>query len=187
MATFNPTHATGSITPRFAKILDYAMQGLTSGQIAQRLNMSGPFVSSLMNSPQFQHQLALRRGSYEEKLDESILRKEEEAVSVLRLSAKDAAERMVSLLESDSESIQFKSAADILDRVGPSKQSGANQAGSAVIVINEVDARIIQDTLSSSPDLSAPFNASPFNASSDSDSDSDSGAELSLFDSLEDS
>lgn len=146
---------TETLTPRYSRIMDLAMKGLSVREIASIVDMRRGTVATIVNAANFQHQLAVRRASYEEKHDESILRFEEETISAekeaqeeLRKNALSAAQKMVDLLEDESSAIQLKSAADILDRVGPSKQSGASGAQQAVIInISEKDAAVIQETL----------------------------------------
>ena len=139
---------TETLTPRYNRIMDLCIRGLTSGEIAKELNMGINHVSQIIHAANFEHQLAIRRARYEEKHDESVLRSEEEATEVLRRSAREAAEKMVSLLEDESPVIQLKSASEILDRVGPSKRSGSAGAQAAVIVnISSADAAVIAETL----------------------------------------
>jgi predicted transcriptional regulator len=142
-----------TITPRAAKIMDLVMQGLKPGQIAERIGLTRAYVSTLLHAPQFQHQLAIRRGKFEEKLDDEIITSEIEAANVLRKHSKEAAERMVQLLDSSKDEMVYRASADILDRTGVQKQpknTTINQT--AIVVLDEKRARLIQETLEMSGD-----------------------------------
>lgn len=137
-----------TITPRAAKIMDLVMQGLKSGQIAERIGLTPTYVSAILHAPQFQHQLAIRRGKFEEKFDDEIITSEIEAANVLREHSKQAANRMVELLDSSKDEMAFRASADILDRAGVQKQSKNTTINqTAIVVLDEKRARLIQETL----------------------------------------
>ena len=147
---------TETLTPRYNRILDLAMKGLSVREISQVLDMHRTTVSNIMNAANFQHQLAVRRAQYEEKHDESVLRLEEETISAekeaqeeLRKNALQAAQKMVDLLDDESPTIQLKTSAEILNRVGVcSKVGGASAQAAVIINISEKDAAVIKETLS---------------------------------------
>ena len=155
MSNLSPNYA-ATLTPRYQKIMDLAMRGNTPVEIANLLGTPYRTVVRLMSAPNFEHQLAIRRAQYEEKHDESILRHEEEAVAAedvaraeLRKNALQAAQKMVDLLDDESPTIQLKTSAEILNRVGVcSKVGGASAQAAVIINISEKDAAVIKETLS---------------------------------------
>jgi hypothetical protein len=132
--------------PRHYQILDLFIQGKSNAEIAEVIGISKHRVSRICNAPAFQDQLSRRRRSLEEKMDQSI------AVGVLSSTIdvhkqlKKLSERAVSklgtLLESEDENVQFRSAADILDRSGFAKVSRLESESKASVVV--LDAALIQ-------------------------------------------
>lgn len=49
------------LNARHYKILDYCVAGLTVHQIAEKLTVSTRLIELVVNSPSFQHELAIRR------------------------------------------------------------------------------------------------------------------------------
>ena len=137
---------TNHLNPRYAKIQDMCMQGLKPGQIAERLGLTLPWVSTVINSPNFQHQLSIRRKAFEEVHDQQVINSEKEAADVLKENARRAAQKMVDLLDGDKQEIQIKAAGDILDRVGPSKQTKNENTNSNVVLIDAKMATVINET-----------------------------------------
>lgn len=139
--------ATNQLTPRHNRIVDFAIRGLKAKEIAERLGLTQPYVCTIMAAPNFQHQLAIRRSKFEDQADEQLVRSDAEAADVLKESAKDAAKRMVELMEGESESISFKASADIMDRVGPQKQQRDAQMQQNIVIVDEKAAVLIKETL----------------------------------------
>jgi len=134
--------------------MDLYIAGLGPKDIAERLEMERRSVSAIIHAPNFQHALAIRRNSIEENQDDKALRNDQEAAKmakeserVLKEHAMEAVEKMVELMEDQSHGIQLRAAADILDRVGPSKQKGTNINQAAVVIIGEDAAKLINETL----------------------------------------
>jgi len=137
------------LTPRHYRILDFAVAGLTSGEIAKNLSMTKAMVSIVMQSPSFQHQFALRRSKLEEKQDEHNANSIDEVKKVLQESAIDAARKMIGHMDSPNENVSLKSATEILDRTGYPKESKIAQSNEAVtqIIINSVDFANLKESL----------------------------------------
>jgi len=130
------------------KMLDYIIQGLKPSQIAERLGLTLSYVSTVTNSPNFQHQLSIRRAKFEDELDDRVIVSEREAVDVLRESARKAAEKMVALVDSPSDAIALRSSSDIMDRVGPHKQQrNVSEKTSNIVILDEKAALLIHETL----------------------------------------
>lgn len=134
------------LTPLAHAIMNLFVQNLSAKQIAERLGHGRTYISNIISAPNFQHMLSIRRSVIADGIDEKVINAEKEAADVLKAHAKETAEKMVRLLDSENEAIVFRSASDILDRVGPSKQSKGNEAAATVIMINEDAARLIKET-----------------------------------------
>lgn len=126
--------------------MDYYIQGLKPQQIAERLDLTHSYISTIIRSPNFQHTLAIRRKQISDQLDDKVVNAEIDAARVLKEHAKEAAEKMAALLDSDNDLMIFKSSSDILDRVGPQKQSKGAEAAATVVIIDENSAKLIKDT-----------------------------------------
>ena len=138
----------GYMTQTAYNVMNYYMQGLNISQIATRLDLKYSYVSALINAPNFQHQLSIRRATLAEEIDRSTVDAQKEATDVLRRHAKEAAEKMALLLDSENEAMIFKSSESILDRVGPPKNQKSQSASVAVIVeIGSDDAKLISETM----------------------------------------
>ena len=128
--------------------MDLVIRGFNTTQIAGRVGLSRNYVSAILNAPNFEHQLAIRRERWIDRHDEDQLSEQKEADRVLTEAAAEGAREMARLLSDDSSAIRFKAAQDILDRKGPAKRSsGGGGASAAVVVINAEDAGVIKETL----------------------------------------
>lgn len=136
------------LTPRAAQIMDLAIQGLTSGQIAQRLEMSPPYISTIMGAANFQHQLSIRREKLEGRIDDKVVNATVEAGSILKENAVRAAQKIVDLVENDNNPLALRASESILDRIGVSKKvDGGATMVQQVVIIDDKTARAIQETL----------------------------------------
>jgi len=138
--TRSPEFAIGRMNPRHLKMLDFSLQGMTSGQIAKELKMDRSHVSNILNGPTFQHELAIRRSSIEDQMDTQIANTTNEVDDTLRNGALAAAEKLVGGLRSSDENIVYKSAESVLDRTGHPKIMRQEGGSSQNIVILTKDA-----------------------------------------------
>lgn len=141
------------ITPRAATIMDFVIQGMKSGEIAERLGLSLSYVSTVINAPQFSDALAIRRGNISQQVDDRSIEHLQEAANesrdadrILREHARKAAENMARLADGDNDSIALRANADILDRVGPQKRTGVD-ATQTIVNIDINAAMLIKETL----------------------------------------
>lgn len=142
------------LTPRHFEIIDLTIQGLKSGQIADRLGLSHPYVSTVMAAPNFQHSLAMRRASFVDKLDEKVINTTVEAGNILKEAAVRAANNLVNKLDCSSDPLQVKAACEILDRSGVPKQAPSSVTMTQqVVIIDEKSAKVIQEMLLIEKDL----------------------------------
>jgi len=136
------------LTPRAADMLDLRIQGLTSGQIAQRLNLSHPYVCSVMGAPNFQHMLSVRREKLENRIDDKVANATVEAADVLKEHAVQAAKNLVEIADSSKTPIALRANESVLDRVGVSKKSdGGIKMAQQIVIIDNDTARVIQETM----------------------------------------
>ena len=112
-----------NLTPRHHKILDLYLAGLKKVQIAERLDMTAKQVGIITNSPNFQHELALRRARIDELSDAKLAANIDEVSSKLKRATLDAAEKIIGKMDSVEEAISFKAACEVLDRGGFPKAS----------------------------------------------------------------
>ena len=142
-----PRDYANHLTPRAMKIMDMVIAGLKSGAIADKLGLTVQYISTIVHAPQFEHQLAIRRERFEEEFDHSLIETEQEAASILKRNAAEAARKLVKLLDSESEAIVHKTSTDIMDRVGPTKQNRNIDIAQTNIIINDSMASLIKETL----------------------------------------
>lgn len=137
-----------SLNQRHYKMLDLALAGLNGKTIADRLDMSPQQVYTVINSPSFQHELAIRRSSISEQVDNTIVSETVDAMKVLKDNTVKAARTLVGQLDSEKEEIAQKSAMDILDRAGFPKVSKNNNTNlAAVVCIDAETAMLLKETL----------------------------------------
>lgn len=134
------------LTPLAHAIMNLHVQNLSAKQIAERLGHGKAYVSNIISAPNFQHMLSIRRATIADGIDERVINAEKEAADVLKAHAKETAEKMVRLLDSENEAIVFRVGSDILDRVGPSKRSKGNEAVATVVMIDGDAAKLIKET-----------------------------------------
>jgi len=90
--------------------------------------------------------LSIRRAQISDEIDERVINSEKEATDVLKAHAKETAEKMVKLLDAESEGVQLRAAADILDRVGPQKRQKGAEVSATVVMIDAEAAVLIKET-----------------------------------------
>jgi hypothetical protein len=133
---------------RHHKILDMYLAGHTTKEISTALEMSGTNISTICNSPSFQHELALRRSQVSDLRNHQIAGELDDAARIMRASAAAAAGRLVKgLLTSTNEAESRKCATEILDRTGNSKINKTSLDITGTIVIDDETAQLLRSTL----------------------------------------
>lgn len=138
--------------PRHFMILDMVVAGHSHKTIAGALGMNPTSIGLITRSPVFQKELARRRseveGAQSDIMNEEIQAKLGKARSILEQNAVAAAQKHVELMEAEDQSLQFRAAGAILDRVfGDSKSApsqptvmlSAEQANLLVVALQETN------------------------------------------------
>ena len=133
-------------------IMDLVIEGLRPGQIAERLGLTGSYVSVILNGPQFKHQLAIRRENIENQIDSTVVNHMNEtaeeankAERILRDNAAESARNVVRLMNGENDNVSLRASQDILDRAGPQKRAGVDVT-QTVINIDIKSAMLIKET-----------------------------------------
>ncbi len=147
-----PANTRDIVRQRHLQILDFYLQGKTGSEIARTLNMTECSVSIIINSPSFQHELALRRASLAEKIDDALVDKTvnstDPVLEKLKSSALKAAERLALNLQDQNGTIANKAAEAILNRAGYGERKTVDVNEKQLqVVISASDASILAETL----------------------------------------
>ena len=138
------------LNARHFKILELCLLGWMPSQIAKHLEMTRCAVSIIVNSPSFQHQLAMRRKAVNEGFDKKIIEDDLKADEILKQSARDAASKLVGHLANADDKISIRAAESILDRSGCPKQTvqkGAQHSIGVSILISDKEANRLVEAI----------------------------------------
>ena len=140
------------LLPRHNKILDLCLEGWSLQKIAQEVDISIVQLKNVRNSPCFQHELATRRSKIEAEKDTMIVRSEidrgNNAHQILEDHQDQAANCLVTLMETGTQMSRFKSAESILDRTGVIKVVGSiNKNENVHVVLSAEDVERLTTSL----------------------------------------
>ncbi len=138
------------LSNRHHQIVRLALKGLAAKDIAQQTTppMTVTMVKLVLNSPTFQHELAVQRSLLNAETRERINDGEDQVLTTLQKGALQAARRLCDNTIGEDASIANKAAAEVLDRAGYGRVSKLeSKSVSAVINISSDDARAINETL----------------------------------------
>ena len=138
-------HTLQTLNARHYKIIDFCLRGWTNKQIAAHLGMTSVGVGIIVNSPNFQHELALRRSKLEDVSDSTIIHSDDAVTKAIRAGTLDAVKALVKGIDSEDERVQLKAAAEILDRGGFPKTQRV-EAKTLSVVLSSKDVDRIQET-----------------------------------------
>ena len=143
------TYQANKLNVRHQQILDCCLAGYKQKDIATRLQMSACQVNLIVNAPNFQHELAIRREVLQTvKTERLSMQDEDPVVSQLKQGALSAASTLVAGLVDESATIRTKSAGEILDRAGYGKVTKIDaNIKQAVVVLKSEEAKALNDTL----------------------------------------
>lgn len=110
-----------NLLPRHSKIMDLLIEGFTPFSAASKLNMPYRQVYNLVHTPSFQHKLHLRRTRVEERIEDKIVEDTLSVQDYLQEATQHAAQKLISLMDSPSDTVARAAANDILDRTGFAK------------------------------------------------------------------
>jgi hypothetical protein len=137
-----------TLNQRHYRILDLVLQGIPNSAIASALDMSQSQLSIIVNSPSFQHELAIRRTRISEAVDQNVSEHGSRVNETLRLGSLQAAKRLLQLVNSDNEAIARASASDLLDRGGfPKVARTESKSVSAILVLSPEDVQAIKESV----------------------------------------
>ena len=143
------TYNIQALTPRHYIILDLCLQGFKVSEISTQLQMSRAQVSTVVNSPSFQHQFAIKRKELEQIQNDSHIGTIDLVSQELKDNAHAAAERLTYGLSSENETIALKSAVEILDRSGyPKEQKLSGGVVATQIIISSKEMAVLNETIS---------------------------------------
>jgi len=110
--------------------------------------MSPRQVGIVIASASFQHQLSIRRSSFEKDIDEKLAETEVQAADILKSAAVTAAKRVVLGMGSQNEGLAIRAAESILDRSGNAKLMRAEPLDkNPAIHISHDDLELLNETL----------------------------------------
>lgn len=132
--SFDSPHGIQRLLPRHFRILEMVLAGHDNTTISKTLGISTRSITMLKQSPLFQTELVRRR---ENSKEETMLTLDREAImgkarSILENASLEAAETVEGLMYSDDDSIKFRAAESILDRVFGKKGEASNSG----VVVN---------------------------------------------------
>ena len=137
-----------SLNNRHFAILNRCLAGKTNKEICAEFSMQPTQVSIIVNSSNFQHELALQRDKVIEKSTSSIASMKDETEFILKNNTIKAAQRIADLIDSDNESTSRQSANDLLDRAGFPKVLKQEQKNiAAVVVLDAADLTRLRETI----------------------------------------
>jgi len=135
-----------SLNNRHHKILSLCLRGWTNKDIAKHLNMSPQQISVITKSPQFQHELAIKRSKLDDFELTAVKVSDDEVTRKIREGTLDAVDRLLRGMDSVDERVAVKAATEILDRGGFPKTQ-RHDVRSLSIVIDAKDAALIKETM----------------------------------------
>lgn len=138
------------LNQRHQQIVDYYLDGMSNKDIAEALGMSLPAIALIVKSPQFEHEVALRREARNQTKDETVAAGHtgNQALEHLQQNALKAAQRLTMAVESENLSHSIRASESILDRIGIGKVEKQDITQRTVSInISAQDARIIADTM----------------------------------------
>lgn len=134
------------LNPRHYKILEFVLTGLTNKQIAERLDVSPQMISIVINSPSFQHEVALRREKLDAMKNQRIVESDMEVVDAIKEGTRAAVKTLISSINSTDENIAIRASVEILDRGGFPKVSKIESKNLTVVMDADM-LKVLQETI----------------------------------------
>ena len=135
---------------RHLAVLDLHLEGKNNREIALALGMDPHTVGEIVRSPLAQHRISAQREAKQKNSLEAHAQAEQEALEVLRSGMVKAAEKQVSLIDSEtSEAISLKACDSVLDRMLGKKQD-SQPSKPVEIVIGTKETNVLQVALEES-------------------------------------
>lgn len=121
-------------------MIECCLVGMTRTQIAEAFERSEVGVGLILQSPLFQQELARRRKTHQQTNDQANASVLAQAKDIIERNATKAANTVVSLLDSQDESVRGKHAENLLDRVFGTKQVAASNTFNGPVMMLDGDA-----------------------------------------------
>lgn len=131
------------LMPHHQRIIDLCLAGYDKKEIALAMEMTPTAISMIVNSPNFQHDLARRRASMTETIEENVATVKTRAKEILERGTEKAALVQNNLLDSASEKMRLQASQAILDRCFGEKGQVTNN----VLVLDEKALAALQAAL----------------------------------------
>lgn len=139
------------LMPRHLKVIDFILEGLTLGVIAQKVGLSVVQLKNIRNSPTFQYELSLRQSNFNSLHDQTLVTKQlESAEDIIQKNQVIAAQTLQDILASaDSDNTtKIKVAESFLDRGGhPKVQKQDSISRNIIIALDAGKLELINETL----------------------------------------
>ena len=135
------------LLPRHYQIMDLRLAGKNCREITRITGVSYRQVVNIVNTPQFQNALALRRDTIEDTVKEDIIRSESEVLTEIKKATLDAVHRLVELVDDENVAVARQAANDILDRGGYPKVSRQENQEERTLVVDEEQAKLLKKAL----------------------------------------
>jgi hypothetical protein len=130
-------HEISRLLPRHFRIVELALEGMHTNEIAAAMGMHPQSISLILNSTLVQEEMSRRRSAREIATDDAALDGTLAVRKHLEDSAMDAARTQSMLLESESDSIKLGASNSILDRV--LGKSNGESGGTKVMILVQGD------------------------------------------------
>jgi DNA-binding transcriptional regulator GbsR (MarR family) len=130
------------LLPRHHKIIELSLLGMTIREIADEVGMSPLGVSNVINSPRFQEELATRRVSHNEAVDNSKVSALSKIKSLIDENAEKAMQVHLDCLEEEDVRVRQSSASTILNKLFEGNkqevgsQSSISISGETIQILN---------------------------------------------------
>lgn len=134
-----------SLTARHHDILERTLNGQPASEIALDLGMATAYLSQIVHSPTFMHELSLRRSRRESSIDDHHAQIQAEAQNIIRQKTLDAAKRLGMIVDNGNDAVAIRAAEAILDRGGlPRVQR--TEVLAAQVVLSSKDVALLTET-----------------------------------------
>jgi len=134
------------LSARHYKIIELCLRGWTPKDIAEHLGMSQQWISTVINGPTFQYQLAEQRSKLNDRRDQDIVEQTGRVDEAIASHTMAAVDRLGLVVSNGKDGDAIRAADSILDRGGHARVQKTEQR-SVSVTIDAEDAKLITETL----------------------------------------